>query len=143
MRVLDYRPTGMAEIQLPATMWGGGWSHGAHLCFRIGLNALGKNRPLFPKANPNSNSNSNFHPSVKVHQRLGESRAYCLRYTRPTNGWRFIQWRAMSTRLLIHTRSCLSIWSRNCCSARKRPGRPSNRQCMPTDSIFGVSAPSA
>src|SRR5258708_531298 len=59
------------------------------------------------------------------------------------NGCRAIQWRAISTRRQIQTRSWRWTWSRNRASEARRPGPPARRQCSPIDSIFGVSAPSA
>src|SRR5262249_37283381 len=44
-------------------------------------------------------------------------------------GCRSIQWRAMSTRRQIQTRSWRSTWSRKRASAANRPGRPISRMC--------------
>ncbi len=58
-------------------------------------------------------------------------------------GWCSCQWRAISMRRQIHTRSRLCTWSKNRASAAARPGRPASRQCRPMDIIFGCVSPSS
>src|SRR5262249_6285472 len=58
-------------------------------------------------------------------------------------GWCARQWRAMSMRRQIHTPSWRCTWSRKRRSPAERPGRPTRRQCRPTDIIAGRAAPSA
>ena len=53
-------------------------------------------------------------------------------------GWVSIQWLAMSSRRQIQTSGCFATWSMKRCRAMKRPGRPTRRQCRPTDIIFGA-----
>ena len=60
------------------------------------------------------------------------------------NGWVACQWRAISTRRAHQTFSWLCTYSRKRASDARRAGRPSRRQCMPIESIFGAPAtPSA
>ena len=60
------------------------------------------------------------------------------------NGWVACQCLAMSMRRAHQTLSWLFTYSMKRASEAKRAGRPSRRQCMPIDSIFGAPAwPSA
>ncbi len=58
-------------------------------------------------------------------------------------GWCWCQWRAMSRRRQTQTSSRACTWSRKRASAAVRPGRPTRRQCSPTDIMRGAAAPSA
>ncbi len=73
-----------------------------------------------------------------VELRAGEAHAPA-----PAQGWVASQWRAMSTRLATQTRSWAKTCSMKRLSARIRPGRPTTRQCKPTDIILGAVSPSA
>ncbi len=58
--------------------------------------------------------------------------------------WFACQCCAISIRRGIHTLSCFSTYSMNRLSDATRPGRPTRRQCSPTDIIFGLpSLPSS
>src|SRR3990167_6927573 len=60
------------------------------------------------------------------------------------SGWVACQCLAMSTRRAHQTFSWLCTYSRKRASDARRAGRPSRRQCMPIESIFGAPAtPSA
>src|SRR3546814_490040 len=52
--------------------------------------------------------------------------------------WCSCQWRAIWIRCGIQTFSWLSTYSTKRRSAATRPGRPTRRQCSPTDIIFGA-----
>ena len=72
---------------------------------------------------------------------MGSAGRRCGRSAHDGAGKRAIQWRAISSRRQIHTRSWARIYSIKRISALARPGWPVRRICSPTDIMRGRSAP--